>query len=103
MTVLQNQPFTVYALISNQGQTTATGVSVAAYLDGSRAVTHGRGDSLTVATSLNQTMTIQGAATVGSPTLGLTLDPGNTINESAAPQRTTNFGKFTLTVHPPPA
>src|SRR3989449_10596732 len=74
MTVLQNQPFTVYALISNQGQTTATGVSVAAYLDGNRAVTYGRVDGLTVTTSLNQTMTVQGVATVGAHTLELIVD-----------------------------
>ncbi len=103
MTVLQNQPFTVYALISNQGQTTATGVSVAAYLDGSRAVTYGRVDSLTVATSLNQTMTIQGVATVGAHTLELIVDPDNTINEGGSAQESNNFANITLNVQPPPA
>jgi ribosomal protein L40E len=103
MTVLQNQPFTVYALISNQGQTTATGVSVAAYLDGSRAVTYGRVDSLTVATSLNQTMTVQGVAAVGTHTLELIVDPDNTINEGGSAQESNNFANITLTVQPPPA
>src|SRR6266571_2217903 len=103
MTVLQNQPFTVYALISNQGQTTASGVSVAAYLDGNRAVTYGRVDSLTVATSLNQTMTIQGVATVGAHTLELIVDPDNTINEGGSAQESNNFANITLNVQPPPA
>ncbi|HYT17701.1 MAG TPA: CARDB domain-containing protein, partial [Thermoplasmata archaeon] len=103
MTVLQNQPFTVYALISNQGQTTASGVSVAAYLDGNRAVTYGRVDSLTVATSLNQTMTIQGVATVGAHTLELIVDPDNTINEGGSAQENNNFANITLNVQPPPA
>src|SRR6266571_3569020 len=103
MTVLQNQPFTVYALISNQGQTTASGVSVAAYLDGNRAVTYGRLDSLTVATSLNQTMTIQGVATVGAHTLELIVDPDNTINEGGSAQESNNFANITLNVQPPPA
>src|SRR5438093_2129220 len=103
MTALPHQPFTVYALISNQGQTTATGVSVAAYLDGSRAVTYGRVDSLTVATSLNQTMTIQGVATVGAHTLELIVDPDNTINEGGSAQESNNFANITLNVQPPPS
>src|SRR3989441_1263983 len=103
MTVLQNQPFTVYALISNQGQTTATGVSVAAYLDGNRAVTYGRVDGLTVTTSLNQTMTVQGVATVGAHTLELIVDPDNTINEGGSAQESNNFANITLNVQPPPA
>src|SRR3989442_756249 len=96
MTVLQNQPFTVYALISNQGQTTATGVSVAAYLDGNRAVTYGRVDGLTVTTSLNQTMTVQGVATVGAHTLELIVDPDNTINEGGSAQESNNFANITV-------
>src|SRR5712691_785541 len=103
MTVLQNQPFTVYASISNQGQTTATGVSVAAYLDGNRAVTYGRVDSLTVATFLNQTMTVQGVAAVGGHTLELIVDPDNTINEGGPAQENNNFANITLNVQPPPA
>ncbi len=103
MTVLQNQPFTVYALISNQGQTTASGVSVAAYLDGNRAVTYGRVDSLTVATFLNQTMTVQGVAAVGAHTLELIVDPDNTINEGGPAQENNNFANITLNVQPPPA
>src|SRR2546428_771035 len=103
MTVLQNQPFTVYALISNQGQTTATGVSVAAYLDGNRAGTYGRVDGLTVTTSLNQTMTVQGVATVGAHTLELIVDPDNTINEGGSAQESNNFANITLNVQPPPA
>ena len=103
MTVLQNQPFTVYALISNQGQTTASGVSVAAYLDGNRAVTYGRVDSLTVATFLNQTITVQGVAAVGGHTLELIVDPDNTINEGGPAQENNNFANITLNVQPPPA
>ncbi len=103
MTVLQNQPFTVYALISNQGQTTASGVSVAAYLDGNRASQVGRVDGLTVVTFLNQSMNVAGISAVGTHTLMLWVDPDNTINEGGSAQESNNFSNITLTVQPPPA
>src|SRR3989441_11224048 len=101
MTVLQNQPFTVYALISNQGQTTATGVSVAAYLDGNRAVTYGRVDGLTGTTSMNPTMTVQGVATVAAHTLELIVDPDNTINAGGSAHESNNFANITFTIQTP--
>ena len=103
MTVLQNQPFTAYALISNQGQTTATAVSVGAYLDGNRASEVARVNGLTVVTSLNQTLNVAGIGALGSHTLELIVDPDNTINEGGAAQESNNFANITLTVQPPPA
>src|SRR2546427_10042242 len=103
MTVLQNQPFTAYALISNQGQTTATAVSVGAYLDGNRASEVARVNGLTVATSLNQTLNVAGIGALGAHTLELIVDPDNTVNEGGAAQEANNFANITLTVQPPPA
>src|SRR5256884_8136871 len=103
MTVLQNQPFTAYALISNQGQTTATAVSVGAYLDGNRASEVARVNGLTVVTSLNQTLNVAGIGALRSHTLELIVDPDNTINEGGAAQESSNFAHITLTGQPPPA
>ena len=103
MNVLQNQPFTAYALISNQGQTTASGVSIAAYLDGNRATEIARVNGLTVATSLNQTLNVAGISAVGAHTLMLVVDPDNTINEGGTAQESNNFANITLNVQPPPA
>src|SRR5438093_1172450 len=103
MTVLQNQPFTAYALISNQGQNTATAVSVGAYLDGNRANEVARVNGLTVVTSLNQTLNVAGINALGAHTLELIVDPDNTINEGGAAQESNNFVNITLTVQPPPA
>src|SRR2546427_345989 len=102
MTVLQNQPFTAYALISNQGQTTATAVSVGAYLDGNRASEVARVNGLTVVASLNQTLNVAGIGALGAHTLELIVDPDNTINEGGAAQEGNNFANITLTVQPPP-
>src|SRR2546428_802048 len=103
MTVLQNQPFTAYALISIQGKTAATAVSVGAYLDGNRASEVARVNGLTVVTSLNQTLNVAGIGALGSHTLELIVDPDNTINEGGAAQESNNFANITLTVQPPPA
>src|SRR5881409_4114014 len=103
MTVLQNQPFTAYALISNQGQTTATAVSVGAYLDGNRANEVARVNGLTVVTSLNQTLNVAGISVLGAHTLELIVDPDNTINEGGSAQESNNFANITLNVQPPPA
>src|SRR5881628_420231 len=103
MNVLQNQPFTTYALISNQGQTTASGVSIAAYLDGNRAAEVARVNGLTVVTSLNQTLNVAGISAVGAHTLMLVVDPDNTINEGGTAQESNNFANITLNVQPPPA
>ena len=103
MNVLQNQPFTAYALISNQGQTTASGVSIAAYLDGNRATEIARVNGLTVVTSLNQTLNVAGISAVGAHTLMLVVDPDNTINEGGTAQESNNFANITLNVQPPPA
>src|SRR5205807_5968053 len=102
MNVLQNQPFTAYALISNQGQTTASSVSIAAYRDGNRATEFARVNGLTVVTSLNQTLNVAGISAVGAHTLMLVVDPDNTINEGGIAQESNNFANITLNVAPPP-
>ncbi|HKZ89733.1 MAG TPA: MG2 domain-containing protein [Thermoplasmata archaeon] len=101
LTVIQNQPFTVYALIYNQGQTTATGVSVAAYLNGGGSALDRR-DGLTVATFLNQSLTIPGIGTLGAQTLMLVVDPDNAIIEGGSAQESNNFVNITLNVQTPP-
>src|SRR5438445_1096580 len=103
MTVLQNQPFTAYARISNEGQTTATAVSVGAELDGNRASEVARVNGLTVVASLNQTLNVAGIGALGAHTRELIVDPDNTINEGGAAQEGNNFANITLTVQPPPA
>src|SRR2546422_745658 len=100
MTVLQNQPFTAYALISNQGQTTATAVSVGAYLDGNRASEVARVNGLTVVASLNQTLNVAGIGALGAHTLELIVDPANTVNEGGAAQDANQFANISLIVTP---
>jgi len=102
LTVIQNQPFTVYALIHNQGQTTATGVSVAAYLNGNRGSPLDRRDGLTVATFLNQSLTIPGISALGPQSIMLFVDPDNQINEGGSAQESNNFANITLDVQTPP-
>jgi ribosomal protein L40E len=102
LTVTQNQAFTVTVMIYNSGQTTATGVSVAAYLNGNRGVELGRVGGLTVATSLSQSLSVAGVGVTGPQSLMLVVDPDNTINEGGAVQENNNFANVTLNVQPPP-
>ncbi len=101
-TVTQGQSFPVNAVIYNQGQTTATGVSIAAYLDGNRAAEVARANGLTVVTSVNQTLIIAGVGTLGPHTIMLVADADNTINEGGAAQENNNFANLTLDVQPTP-
>ncbi len=103
LTVTQNQPFTVYALIYNSGQTTATGVDVGAYLNGNRANQLARVNGLTVVSFLNVTMNVAGVNVTGTQRLELIVDPDNTINEGGVAQESNNFANITLNVQPPPA
>jgi len=103
MNVLQNQAFTVNALIYNQGQTTANNVDVAAYLNGNRANEVGRVNGLTIVAFVNQSVSITGLATLGTQTLELIVDPDNTINEGGVAQESNNFVNITLNVQPPPS
>ena len=100
--VFQGQPFAIYAMVYNQGQTTATGVSVAAYLNGNRSAELVRANGLTVAASVNQSLTITGVGTLGPQSLMLVADPDNVINEGGAAQENNNFANITLNVLPPP-
>jgi ribosomal protein L40E len=103
--VIQNQPFVVYALIYNLGQTDATGVAIAAYLNGNRATQLARVNGLAVAqgTFVNQTLNVAAISTLGSQKLMLMVDPDNAINEGGAAQKANNFANLTLNVVPPPA
>ncbi|HKZ99056.1 MAG TPA: zinc ribbon domain-containing protein [Thermoplasmata archaeon] len=104
LTVIQNQPFTVYARIYNSGQTDATGVSVAAYLDGIPPEV-ARADGLAVPAGpavVNRTLNVGALATTGPHTLMLWVDPGNTIDEGGSAQENNNFVNITLNVVPPP-
>src|SRR5207247_2345562 len=86
-----------------QRQTRATGLSIAAYLDGNRAAEVARVNGLTVVTSLNQTLNVAGISAVGTHTLEIVVDPDNTINEGGSAQESNNFANMTLNVQPPPA
>jgi len=101
MTVIQNQPFVVYAQIYNSGQTTATDASVAIYQNGDRGSQVGRVDGLTIVAFLNQSVTVSGVPLTAT-SLMLVVDPDNQINEGGSAQEANNFANITLTVLPPP-
>src|SRR5205807_7671506 len=75
--VIQSQPFVVHAKIYNRGQTDASGVSIAAYLNGNRASQLGRVDGLSIVTggSVNQTLNVAAINVLGAQTLMLVVDP----------------------------
>src|SRR5205809_611920 len=102
--VIQSQPFVVYAKIYNRGQTDASGVSIAAYLNGNRASQLGRVDGLSIVTggSANQTLNVAAINPPGAQTLMLVADPDNRINEGGSAQENNNFANITLNVAPPP-
>src|SRR5207245_2164910 len=99
MTVLQNQPFTVYALISNQGQTTATGVSVAAYLDGSRAVTYGRDSGSNGIGGVVLAIELRSGATVLATNSTMSASDGFFIGTIVVPSNTQD-GQYSIVVTP---
>jgi len=103
LSVTLNQPFTVYALIFNSGQTTATNASVAAYLNGDPGSQVGRENGLTIVTFLNRSVSVAGIGLTGTQTLMLVVDPNNLINEGGVAQEANNFVNITLNVLPPPA
>src|SRR6266540_306712 len=104
MTVVQNQAFTVYALISNSGQSDATNAAVAAYPNGNRGNEVARITGINVAYGgfVNRSMSIPGMALTGPATLELIVDPDNVINEGGVAQEANNFANITLNVIPPP-
>jgi ribosomal protein L40E len=103
--VIQNQAFTVYAIIYNRGQTDATGVAIAAYLNGNRAAQLARVNGLAIAqgTFVNQTLSVLPISTLGAAKLMLVADPDNLINEGGPSQKANNFANITLNILPPPA
>jgi len=105
VTVIQNQPFTVQAVIYNAGQTTATSVIIAAYLDGNLLDEVARVGGLTIGVggSLSPTLNVDALTVTGAHTLMLSVDPDNVINEGGAAQESNNWANITLFVQPPPA
>src|SRR5256886_1680335 len=104
MNVIQNQPFAVVAKIYNRGQTDASAVSIAAYLNGDLANQLARLNNLNVAqgAQVNQSLSINGLATIGPQRIMLVVDPSNSINEGGAAQEANNYANLTLDVTPPP-
>ena len=102
--VIQNQPFTVDAIIHNQGQTTATSVDIAAYLNNrSQLLVRATVPSVVPNGRVTQTLNIPGLANSGAQTLLLWVDPDNTINEGGVAQESNNAVNVSLFVQPPPS
>src|SRR3989454_33470 len=97
-TVTQNQPFTVYVLVYNAGQTAALNVSVAAFFGATQV---GRVDGRTLGTFLNVSLNVSGIPVTGNQQILLKVDPDNRINEGGAAQEANNTATITLNVQPP--
>src|SRR5881296_481182 len=97
-TVTQNQPFTVYVLVYNAGQTAALNVSVAAFFGATQV---GRADGRTLGTFLNVSLNVSGIPVTGNQQILLKVDPDNRINEGGAAQEANNTATVTLNVQPP--
>src|SRR5207249_5384410 len=104
MNVVQNQPFPVYAIIYNQGQTNATSVDIGAFVNNrATQVARVNGLSILAGRSVNQTLNVVGVSAVGTQSLELIVDPDSTVNEGGVAQESNNFANITLNVQPPPA
>ncbi len=105
LSIIENQPFTVHALVYNQGETDASNVGVAAWLNGSRSNTVASATVATIAAGsfANVSLNIAGIGTPGPHTLELVADPNNTIDEGGALQEANNFANITLNILPPPS
>jgi len=97
-TVSQNQPFTIYVLVYNAGQTAALNVSVAAFFGATQV---GRADGRTIGTFLNVSLNVSGIPLTGNQQILLKVDPDNRINEGGAAQEANNTATVTLNVQPP--
>src|SRR3989475_697962 len=97
-TVTQNQPFTIYVLVYNAGQTAALNVSVAAFFGATQV---GRADGRTIGTFLNVSLNVSGIPFTGNQQILLKVDPDNRINEGGAAQEANNTATITLNVQPP--
>ncbi len=102
LNVSQNRVFTIPAVVRNLGQTTATGVSLAAFLDGNRSALVAQVNGLTVGQTANVTLTVNGIAALGNHTLMLVVDPNGTVFEGGAAQKANNVLNLTVHVNPPP-
>ncbi len=97
-TVTQNQPFTIYVLVYNVGQTVALNVSVAAFFGATQV---GRVDGRTIGTFLNVSLNVSGIPLTGNQQILLKVDPDNRINEGGAAQEANNNATVALNVQPP--
>src|SRR3989441_8798372 len=102
MHVVQNQPFLVYAIIYNQGQTNATLVDIAAFVNNrATQVARENGLSILAGGSVNQTLNVVGVSAVGTQSLELIVDPDSTGNSGGLAQESNNFANITLDGQPP--
>src|SRR5438046_10706729 len=103
MNVIQSQPFAVVAKIYNRGQTDASGVAIAAYLNGDLANQLARVDNLNVAegAQVNQSLSINGLATLGTEHIVLVVDPANFINEGGPAQDANHYANSPAGRAPP--
>jgi subtilase family serine protease/ribosomal protein L40E len=97
----QEQGFVVSVRVYNIGQTPASNVSIAVFLDGNRAEEYGRTGGVNVGTVADVDIDVQGIATVGNHTLLIVADPDNRLNEGGAAQEANNFANITVQVQPP--
>src|SRR6266705_3560877 len=97
-TVTQNQPFTIYVLVYNSGQTAALNVSVAAFFGATQI---GRVDGRTIGTFLNVSLNVSGIPLTGNQQILLRVDPDNRINEGGAAQEANNTATVVLNDKPP--
>ncbi len=98
------QTFTIHAPVYNLGQTSASNVSLVAWLNGSSANQLGSVNGLYVAagTMVNVSIGIQGIATVGPHFVELAVNPNRTINEGGGLAYTNNYANVSVDVQPPP-
>jgi ribosomal protein L40E len=104
LTVIQGQPFTVQVVIRNQGQTAATSVDLAAYLNNrSNPKARVTVPSIAAGQQVTQPVNVAGLAVSGPANLMLWVDPDNVLNEGGVAQETNNIVNVSLFVQPPPA
>src|SRR5207249_5042621 len=87
-TVTQNQPFTIYVLVYNAGQTAALNVSVAAFFGATQV---GRVDRRTIGTFLNVSLNVSGVPLTGNQQILLRVDPDNRRSEEHTSELQSRF------------
>src|SRR5437667_10232671 len=103
MNVVQNQPFPVYAIIYNQGQTNATSVDIGAFVNNrATQVARVNGLSILAGRSVNQTLNVVGVSAVATQFLELIVDPDSTVKEGGVAHASNTCANITLNVDRPP-